>query len=145
MLRIATWRTELTSEYGVLRDKPVRLPCPWDSPGKNTGVVSHSLLQVVFPTQGLNPGLLHCRRILYHLSHQGRLGISPHQQVWNFSQSSFSWVAVNERVTAWARGPKGYCLELKEGPLWLYISLRDCTYTRILEELLGPLPGSRTQ
>ena len=51
--------------------EPARLLCPWNSPGKNTGVGSHSLLQGIFPTQGLNPGLLHCRHILYHLSHQG--------------------------------------------------------------------------
>ena len=42
-----------------------------DFPGKNTGVGCHALLQGIFPTQGSNPGLLHCRRILYHLSHQG--------------------------------------------------------------------------
>ena len=47
--------------------------CPWNSPGKNTGVGCHSLFQGIFPTQGLNPGLLHCRKILYHLSHQGSL------------------------------------------------------------------------
>ena len=41
-----------------------------DSPGKNTGVGCHDLLQGIFPTQGLDPGLLHCRQILYHLSHQ---------------------------------------------------------------------------
>ena len=40
-------------------------------PGKNTGVGSHSLLQGIFPTQGLNPGLLYCRQFLHHLSHQG--------------------------------------------------------------------------
>ena len=39
--------------------------------GKNTGVGSHSLLQGIFPTQGLNSGFLHYRRILYCLSHQG--------------------------------------------------------------------------
>ena len=44
-----------------------------DSPGKNTGVDCHDFLQGIFPTQGLNPGLLHCRWILYHLSHQGSL------------------------------------------------------------------------
>ena len=44
---------------------------PWNSPGQNTGVGSLSLLQRIFPTQGSNPGLLHCRPILYHLSHQG--------------------------------------------------------------------------
>ena len=43
---------------------------PWNSPGKNTGVGSHSHLQGILPTQGSNPGLLHCRQILYHLSHQ---------------------------------------------------------------------------
>ena len=42
-----------------------------DSPGKNTCVGCHALLQGIFPTQGLSPGLQHCRRILYHLSHQG--------------------------------------------------------------------------
>ena len=40
--------------------------CPWDFPGKNTGVGCHALLQGIFPTQRLNPGLLRCRRILYH-------------------------------------------------------------------------------
>ena len=44
---------------------------PGDSPSKNTGVGCHSLLQGIFPTQVLNPGLLHCRKILYCLSHQG--------------------------------------------------------------------------
>ena len=39
------------------------------SPGQNTGVGSLSLLQGLFPTQGLNPGLLHCRWILYQMSH----------------------------------------------------------------------------
>ena len=42
-----------------------------DSPGKNTGVGCHALLQGIFPTQGLNPGLSHCKWILYRLSHQG--------------------------------------------------------------------------
>ena len=42
-----------------------------NSPGQNTGVGSLSLLQGIFPTQGLNPGLPHCRRILYQLSYQG--------------------------------------------------------------------------
>ena len=42
------------------------------SPGKNIGVGCHALLQGIFPTQGSNPGLLHCKWILYRLSHQGR-------------------------------------------------------------------------
>ena len=50
---------------------PARLLSPWDSPGKNTEVGYHSLLQGIFLTQGWNLGLLHCRPILYHLSYQG--------------------------------------------------------------------------
>ena len=48
-----------------------RLLRQWDFPGKNTGVGCHFLIQEIFPTQGLNPGLPHCRQALYHLSHQG--------------------------------------------------------------------------
>ena len=51
--------------------RPHGLLCPWGFPGKKTGVGCHFLLQEVFPTQGLNPGLPHCRQTLYHLSHQG--------------------------------------------------------------------------
>ena len=54
--------------YGL---EPDRLLCPWDSPGMNTGVGCHSLLQGTFTTQESNPGLLYCRQILYHLSYQG--------------------------------------------------------------------------
>ena len=50
---------------------PHGLYSSWNSPGQNTGVDSLSLLQWIFPTQGLNPGLLHCRQILYQLSHKG--------------------------------------------------------------------------
>ena len=44
--------------------------CPWDFPGKSTGVGCHCLLQGIFPTWGLSLGLLNCRQTLYHLSHQ---------------------------------------------------------------------------
>ena len=60
----------------------------WNSSGQNTGVGSHSLLQGIFLTHGLNPGLLHCRRILYQLSHKG----SPRILEWvahPFSSGSF--------------------------------------------------------
>ena len=46
-------------------------PRLWDFPGKNTGVDCHFLLQEIFLTHGLNPGLPHCRQMLYCLSHQG--------------------------------------------------------------------------
>ena len=48
---------------------PARVLCPWNSPSKNTGVGSHSLLKGIFPTQELNPGLLHYRQMLYCLCH----------------------------------------------------------------------------
>ena len=47
-----------------------QVPLSMESSGKNTGVGFHALLQGIFPTQGLIRGLPHCRRILYHLSHQ---------------------------------------------------------------------------
>ena len=50
--------------------QPTRLLCLRKFPGKNIWVGCHFLLQGIFPTQGWNPGLLHCRQILYHLSHQ---------------------------------------------------------------------------
>ena len=62
-------------------------PLSEDSPGKSIGVRSHSLLQGIFPTQGLNPGLLHCRQILYHLTHQG----SPFYAIGSGSRSLFGW------------------------------------------------------
>ena len=64
-------RFSLVQLCATLWTVPARLLCPWDSPGKNTGVSCHVLLQGIFPTQGSNPGLLHCRQTLYRLSHQG--------------------------------------------------------------------------
>ena len=64
---------------------------PGDSPGKNTGVSCLALLQGIFPTQGLNPGLSHCRWILYCLSHEG-------------SPRILDWVAYPfSRGTSWPR------------------------------------------
>ena len=65
-----TWESESCS---VVSDslRPHGLYSPWNSPGQNTGAGSFSLLQGIFPTQGLNPGLPHCRQIFYQLSHKG--------------------------------------------------------------------------
>ena len=62
--KVAQWKSPDPS-------RPHGLYNPWNSPGQNTGVGSLSLLQGVFPTQGSNQGLLHCRQILYQLSHKG--------------------------------------------------------------------------
>ena len=51
--------------------RPHGLYSPWNSPGQDTGVGSPALLQGIFPTQGSNPGLPHCRKILYQLNHKG--------------------------------------------------------------------------
>ena len=64
--------------------KPARLLCPWDFPGKNTGVGCCFLLQGIFPTQGSNPGLPHHRQILYCLSHQGKWKWKSLSCVWLF-------------------------------------------------------------
>ena len=81
---------------------------PKNSPGQNIGVGSRSLLQGIFPTQGSNPGLPHCRQILHQLSHQG----SPRILEWvayPFSSRS-SWLRnrtgisciVGRFFTSWA-------------------------------------------
>ena len=57
--------------------QPTRLLCPWDFPGNSTGVDCHFPLQRIFPTQGLNPGLPHCRQTLYRLS----LGVKVQTQL----------------------------------------------------------------
>ena len=72
---------------------------PWNSPGQNTGVGSHSLLQGIFPTQGWNPGLPHCRRILYQLGYQG---------------SSKKWAKRNIRTAAMAKS----CQKEHGTPTW---------------------------
>ena len=70
---------------------------PWNSPGPNTGVNSLSLLQGIFPTQGSNPGLLHCRRILYQLSHQG----SPRILEW----VAYPFSSVSSGPRNWTESP----------------------------------------
>ena len=68
-----TWTSCESESCSVVSDSlwPHGLYSPRNSPGQNTRVGSLSLLQGIFPAQGSNPGLLHCRRILYQLSHKG--------------------------------------------------------------------------
>ena len=60
----------------IPRTVACQAPCPRDSLGKNTGVGCPFLLQKIFPTQESNPGLLHCRQILYLLSYEGHFILS---------------------------------------------------------------------
>ena len=75
-----TKQCELNSESHSLVSSSLRshgLYNPWNSPGKNTGVGCHFLLQGIFLIQGSNPGLPHCRQFLYCMSYQGSCGPLP--------------------------------------------------------------------
>ena len=67
-----SWNISESESLSVMSDSllPHGLYSPWNSLGHNTGVGSLSLLQEIYPNQGWNPGLPHCRQILYQLSHQ---------------------------------------------------------------------------
>ena len=75
---LSTWNCHCQLVYesesrSVMSDslQPHGLYSSWNSSGQKTGVASPSLLQGIFPTQGSNSGLPHCRHILYQLSHKG--------------------------------------------------------------------------
>ena len=75
--------------------EPTRLLHPWNFPGKSNGVGCHFLLQGIFPTQGSNPGLLHYRQMLYHLSHWWYFqvkskGAQPYTHMYPFSPKPLS-------------------------------------------------------
>ena len=82
------------------------------SPGKNIGVGCHALLQGIFPTQGSNPSLLHCRQILYRLNHQGGPSNISKQRQSN-------------------------CQEAKGNPTWNYLSIQS--YHLWIEEIMSAL------
>ena len=84
------WQLCESESHSVVSNSlgPHELYSPWNSPGQNTGMGILSLLQGIFPTQGSNPGLPHCRWIFYQLSHKG----SPRILEWvayPFSSRSF--------------------------------------------------------
>ena len=83
MLRVKSESCSVVSDF--LR--PHGLYSPWNSPCQDTGVGSLSLLQGIFPSQGSNPGLSHCRQILYQLSHKGSPRILE-RVVYPFSRGS---------------------------------------------------------
>ena len=76
----AIYFTQESESHPVVSDslRPQELYSPWNSAGQNTGVGILSLLQGIFPTQELSPGLPHCRCLLYQLSHNG----SPRTLEW---------------------------------------------------------------
>ena len=120
------WKESESESCLVVSDSlwPHGLYRPWNSPGQNTRVGSFSLLQRIFPTQGSNSGLPHCKWILYHLNHQG-------------SPRILEWVAYSfSRGSSWPRNWTGsiwflhsrwilYQLRYQGSPyLWLYLELK---------------------
>ena len=87
------WKWKLLSRVSLW---PHGLYSPWNSLGQNTGVGSLSLLQGIFPTQGSNPGLPHCRQILYQLSHKGSPWIweMDHNEGWALKNWCFQTVVL---------------------------------------------------
>ena len=86
------------SRLVISRLFPISVSCPSNSPGKNTAVDCHALLQDMFPTQESNQSLLHCRQILYYLSHQG----IPNEILLNYKKE---W---NSTVYSSVDGPREY-------------------------------------
>jgi len=78
------FKTVMSESHSVVSDslRPHGLYGPWNSPGQNTGVGCYALLEGIFPTQGSNPGLLHCRRILNQLSHKGSFRLVIENKKW---------------------------------------------------------------
>ena len=98
ILFFSEWTVKVTQSCPTLWHPLDYIYSPWNSPSQNTGVGSLSLLQGIFPTQGSNPGLPHCRLILHQLNHQG----SPRILEWvayPFSNRS-SWPRNWTRVPA---------------------------------------------
>ena len=115
---------QLFGPYGLY---PAQLLCPWSSSSKNTGIVCHALLQGIFLTQESHMGLLHCRQILYCLSHQGSRNIAIVQ----FSRSVVS-DSLRPHESQHARTP---CPSPAPG---IYSEL--CPLSRWCHPLLSPSP-----
>ena len=92
-------KVKVSQSCPTLCNQPHRLYSPWNSPGQNTRVGSLSLLQGIFPTQGSNWGLLHCRQILYQLSYQGSPILSELRVMlasWMIGTSSVFWKSLHK-------------------------------------------------
>ena len=116
--------------------QPHGLYSPWNSPGRNTGVGSLSLLQRIFPTQESNPGFPHCRQILYQLRHKG----NPRTLAWvAYSFSSRSSQPRNQiRVSCiagselWGQ-PKDYDSSLQIATLYtVFLMFLFCVDIKLL-------------
>ena len=110
-----------TSEsHSVVSDslRPRGLCSTWNSPGQNSGVGSLYLLQGIFPTKGLNPGLPNCRRILYQLNHKGTRDL--HKEGAQYTSDR-----ILERIHRWMDDGGGRVLHLKCTGFTPSVYLRD--------------------
>ena len=117
----AKWKRKLLS-HAWLFVTPWRLYSPWNSPGQNTGVESHSLLQGIFLIQGSNPGLPHCRQILYQLSHQRSPRILE-GVAYPFSRGSSqprNWTGVSCKHSLYSESDQSLCPPLPGPPFILF-------------------------
>ena len=114
--------------------QPHRLHGPWNSPGQNTG--SLSLLQGIIPTQGLKPGLPHCRQILYQLSYQGSPDDRALSQAQGLSEPGVLWGCVASTPTKLAL-PAASALPGS----WTAMQTPRHTEWESLEVGFGKLPG----
>ena len=110
--------------------QPSRPLCPWGFSRQEYWRGCHALLQGIFPTQGSNPGLPHCRRILYRLSHKGspywRLGIYKRWPLHNFNSLRI------------------YSLEDKNDALWIRIVYYSLLLLQVTETNLSYLKPKKT-
>ena len=117
------WKCKLLSRVSLFATPWIY--SPWNSPGQNTGVGSHSRLQGLFPNEGLNPGLPQWRRILYQLSHKGNPRILEwvaypfsSGSSWPRNQTGVSWI-VSGFFTSWATSEALYW------PYWIHFQIND--------------------
>ena len=123
--------------------RPHGLYSPWNSPGQNTGMGSCSFLQGIFPTQGSNPGFLHCRQVLYLLSHKE----SPRILEWvayPFSSGSSRWrngnrILLHCRQIFYQLSYQGSPGIKHQGAQWFHCSCEECHKKWLLE----PVPHVR--
>ena len=118
------WPVKWNESRSVMSDSlwPHGLYSPWNPPGQNTGVDNLSLLHGIFPPQWSNPGLLHCRQILYQLSHKG----SPNVARFDFKrgQECDFHLKISQSLYHYGKRKSGYWSPLCPKSIWLEVFKR---------------------
>ena len=124
--------------------QPTMLLHPWDFPGNNNGLGCHFLLQGIFPTQGSNPGLLHCRQTLYRLSHQGsqRKYLFLCQRKRWYSKKDPVQLKINKKINKQHNNIRSKSLKLLSVTLYLCAQQLSCVQLFAIPWTVCSLPGS---